>query len=209
MSQTSGFSRIGAIRILVHLLPKTELLNETIFYDFDHARAALARWTANYNQRRPNSALGYLTPAAFAGTFTATSDCLRKPDQLRRSPVAPSAIMRQSQPATLAPTGRTPGVTARGLYLQARATISDFRCACLLNLTLAQDPSSAGRLGAQKLSQLWDDRKARAETFGGVCLPKNGHLELRSHSIFFPIRPTSRTVMIPSRENCPDRSDSQ
>ena len=28
---------------------RDELLNETIFYDLDHARAALARWTAGYN----------------------------------------------------------------------------------------------------------------------------------------------------------------
>ena len=84
---------------------RDELLNETIFYDLDHARAALARWTAAYNQQRPHSALGYLTPAAFAGTFTATGDRLRNPDQLRRSPVAPPALLRQSQPATLAQPG--------------------------------------------------------------------------------------------------------
>src|SRR5208283_5376448 len=53
---------------------RDELLNETIFFDLDHARAALARWTAAYNQQRPHSALGYLTPAAFAGTLAATDD---------------------------------------------------------------------------------------------------------------------------------------
>lgn len=84
---------------------RDELLNETIFYDLDHARSTLARWTAAYNQKRPHSALGYLTPAEFAGAFTATGDRLRNPDQLRRSPVAPPALLRQSQPETLAPTG--------------------------------------------------------------------------------------------------------
>jgi putative transposase len=84
---------------------RDELLNETIFYDLDHARSALARWTTGYNQQRPHSALGYLTPAAFAGTFTATGDRLRNPDQLRRSPVAPPAHLRQSQPRTLPPNG--------------------------------------------------------------------------------------------------------
>jgi putative transposase len=84
---------------------RDELLNETIFYDLDHARSTLARWTAAYNQKRPHSALGYLTPAEFAGAFTATGGRLRNPDQLRRSPVAPPALLRQSQPATLAPTG--------------------------------------------------------------------------------------------------------
>jgi putative transposase len=28
---------------------RDELLNETIFYDLDHARSALARWTTGYN----------------------------------------------------------------------------------------------------------------------------------------------------------------
>jgi putative transposase len=84
---------------------RDELLNETIFYDLDHARAALARWTNGYNQSRPHSALAYLTPAAFARTFTATDDRLRNPDQLRRSPVALPALSRHSQPGTLAPAG--------------------------------------------------------------------------------------------------------
>ena len=80
---------------------RDELLNETIFYDLDHARAALARWVDTYNRQRPHSALDYLTPAAFAGTFTATGGRLRNPDQLRRPPVAPPATLRQSQPKTL------------------------------------------------------------------------------------------------------------
>jgi putative transposase len=84
---------------------RDELLNETIFYDLGHAREALARWAASYNQTRPHSALGYLTPVAFARTFTSMDDRLRNPDQLRRSSIAPSALMRQSQPQTLAPNG--------------------------------------------------------------------------------------------------------
>ena len=83
---------------------RDELLNE-IFYDLGHARDTLARWSTSYNQKRPHSALGYLTPVAFARTFTATADRLRNPDQLRRSPVAPPAFWRQSQPQTLAPNG--------------------------------------------------------------------------------------------------------
>jgi hypothetical protein len=68
---------------------RDELLNETLFFDLAHARAALARWVADYNQHRPHSALRYQTPAAFAATFTATGDRPSNPDQLRRSPVAP------------------------------------------------------------------------------------------------------------------------
>ena len=47
--------------------------------------------TLLYNQRRPHSALSYLTPVAYAANLSATRDRLRNPDQLRRSHVAPSA----------------------------------------------------------------------------------------------------------------------
>ena len=70
---------------------RDELLNETLFFDLDDARAKIAVWIADYNDQRPHSSLGYLTPAAYAANFTATNDRLRSPDQLRRSPVAPTA----------------------------------------------------------------------------------------------------------------------
>lgn len=84
---------------------RDELLNETIFYDLDHARSVITRWVGSYNQCRPHSALGYLTPAAYAAHLTATGDRLRNPDQLRRSPVAHPALLRQSHPRTLASAG--------------------------------------------------------------------------------------------------------
>jgi putative transposase len=80
---------------------RDELLNESLFVDLAHARVALARWVADYNQHQPPSVLRYQTPAAFAATGHHQS----KPDQLRRSPVAPAALTRQSHPATLASTG--------------------------------------------------------------------------------------------------------
>ena len=70
---------------------RDELLNETLFLGLRHARAKLASWATDYNTERPHSGLGYLTPAAQAALLTATGDRLRNPDQLRRSPVAPSA----------------------------------------------------------------------------------------------------------------------
>jgi hypothetical protein len=45
---------------------RDELLNETLFLSLPHARTKLAEWVADYNQKRPHSALGYQTPAAFA-----------------------------------------------------------------------------------------------------------------------------------------------
>ena len=53
-------------------------------------RTKITNWVDDYNsQRRPRSALGYLTPAAYAANLSATCDRLRNPDQLRRSHVAP------------------------------------------------------------------------------------------------------------------------
>ena len=57
------------------------------------------------NGDRPHSSLKYLTPAAYAATFTATGDRLRNPDQLRRSPVAPPAPIGVQPNETLTVTG--------------------------------------------------------------------------------------------------------
>lgn len=70
---------------------RDELLNETLFFDLDDARTKIAAWVDDYNDQRPHSSLGYLTPAAYAADFTATDNRLRNPDQLRRSSVAPPA----------------------------------------------------------------------------------------------------------------------
>ena len=80
---------------------RDELLNETLFFDLAHARAALARWTADYNEHRPHSALRYQTPMAYAATFTAMADRPSNPSQLIRSAIAPPAQLRQSPERTL------------------------------------------------------------------------------------------------------------
>ena len=84
---------------------RDELLNETLFFGLDHARSAVARWITDYNHTRPHSALGYQAPATYAAQFPAMGDRLRNPDPLRRSPIAPSAHTRQSQPRTPASAG--------------------------------------------------------------------------------------------------------
>lgn len=70
---------------------RDELLNETLFFDLDDARAKIAAWVADFNTVRPHSALGYLTPAAYAANLSATDDQLRNPGQLRRSSIATPA----------------------------------------------------------------------------------------------------------------------
>ena len=69
---------------------RDELLNESLFFGLDHARTK-SRTGLTITTARPHSALGYLTPAAYAANLSATCDRLRNPDQLRRSHVAPPA----------------------------------------------------------------------------------------------------------------------
>ncbi len=82
-----------------------ELLDETLFRDLDHVRLGLARWVVAYNDQRPQSELGHLTPRAFASTFTATDDRPRNPGRLRRSTVAHPPQQRQTDPGALASAG--------------------------------------------------------------------------------------------------------
>ncbi|EPA0453159.1 IS3 family transposase [Vibrio fluvialis] len=45
-----------------------ECLNEHWFRDLSHARDLISLWRMDYNENRPHSALGYLTPSEFAAT---------------------------------------------------------------------------------------------------------------------------------------------
>ncbi|WP_230646950.1 integrase core domain-containing protein, partial [Bradyrhizobium sp. Leaf401] len=45
---------------------RDELLNETLFTSLAQARAVLAAWKDDYNNARPHSALGNLTPTEYA-----------------------------------------------------------------------------------------------------------------------------------------------
>ncbi|BBK33412.1 putative transposase [Stella humosa] len=49
---------------------RDELLNETLFVSLPHTRATLEDWRRHYNQRRPHSSLGWLTPEAYADTLS-------------------------------------------------------------------------------------------------------------------------------------------
>ena len=79
---------------------RDELLNESLFFGLDHARTRISAWADDYNERRPHSSLGYVPPAVYAATLTATCDRLRNPDQLRRSHVAPPAPNRVTSAET-------------------------------------------------------------------------------------------------------------
>lgn len=85
---------------------RDEFLNETLFHGLGHTRAEVARWVEDYNTERPHSALGYLTPAAFAGKLTtATGRYAAPPTGYAQRPVAPPAPNGVSTERTLVRAG--------------------------------------------------------------------------------------------------------
>jgi putative transposase len=78
---------------------RDECLNEHLFFSMSHARAVIAGWVKDYNTARPHSAIGYMTPAAYATALNPQR--APAPSHLERSaplPVAPVALTRNSQP---------------------------------------------------------------------------------------------------------------
>ncbi|WP_242551828.1 IS3 family transposase [Photobacterium ganghwense] len=45
---------------------RDECLNEHLFRDLSHARKLISDWRIDYNENRPHSSIGYLTPSEFA-----------------------------------------------------------------------------------------------------------------------------------------------
>ncbi len=85
---------------------RDELLNETVFRDMVHARSAIRTWAADYNEKRPHSALGYQTPKAFAEhLFTATGSHAAQHENSAHLPVAPPAPIRVSPQRAPVPAG--------------------------------------------------------------------------------------------------------
>jgi putative transposase len=84
----------------VHLLPKAELLNESLFFGLDQARQAIAVWANDYNTERPHSSLGYTTPRSMPpispqqtiGCATPTSSADRLLLPLRREAYCPPRL---------------------------------------------------------------------------------------------------------------------
>lgn len=70
---------------------RDELLNESLFFGLDHARSAIAEWVDDYNTFRPHSSLGYQTPAAYAGTITATGSNATQHESYAFPPLALTA----------------------------------------------------------------------------------------------------------------------
>ena len=55
---------------------RDEFLNEPLFSSLPHARSALSSWRSDYNDHRPHSSLGWLTPVEFALTINPRRDAV-------------------------------------------------------------------------------------------------------------------------------------
>ena len=60
---------------------RDEILNREVFYSVKEAKVIVESWRLEYNNHRPHSGLGYMTPAAFAASCNPPgSAALRLPD---------------------------------------------------------------------------------------------------------------------------------
>ena len=83
---------------------RDELLNETLFSSLAHAREVLSCWKDDYNNVRPHSGLGNLTPVAYANRSapdTQGDGTLRYAEGSAPRPVASPSQMSSNQPETL------------------------------------------------------------------------------------------------------------
>ncbi|PJN93324.1 IS3 family transposase, partial [Amaricoccus sp. HAR-UPW-R2A-40] len=79
---------------------RDECLNEHLFFSMNHARAVVAGWVEDFNTARPHSAIGYMTPAAYAATLKPQrAPALRHLESSAPPPVATVAPRRNSQHA--------------------------------------------------------------------------------------------------------------
>jgi putative transposase len=85
---------------------RDECLNEHLFFSMNHARAIVAGWVHDFNTARPHSAIGYMTPAAYAASLKPQrASALRHAESSAPMPVASAAPKRKSQPTIPAATG--------------------------------------------------------------------------------------------------------
>jgi putative transposase len=77
-----------------------------LFRSLPHARAVLETWRRDYNQERPHSKLGWMTPRSYARTLSGESGWrAANPDLSARRPLATPANQGSDQPRTLVMAG--------------------------------------------------------------------------------------------------------
>ena len=82
---------------------RDELLNETLFRSLPHARAVLEAWRPDYNDERPHSRLGWMTPSIYAAERRAAA--LRYADGSAQRTAAITAQTGILNPQTQIPIG--------------------------------------------------------------------------------------------------------
>jgi putative transposase len=85
---------------------RDELLNETLFRSLHHARAVLEDWRRDYNEQRPHSKLGWMTPRDYASALSGESGRhAAQPDGSAHRPLATPDDEGSDQPRTLVMAG--------------------------------------------------------------------------------------------------------
>ena len=85
---------------------RDELLNETLFRSLPHARTVLEAWRRDYNEERPHSKLGWMTPGDYARAVIETAGrTAAQPDGSALRPLAPAINDGSDQDRTLASAG--------------------------------------------------------------------------------------------------------
>ena len=85
---------------------RDELLNETLFRSLPHARAVLETWRRDYNEQRPHSKLGWMTPRDYASAICGEPGRhAAQPDGSARRPLATPNDQGSDQPRTLVMAG--------------------------------------------------------------------------------------------------------
>jgi putative transposase len=85
---------------------RDELLNETLFRSLPHARAVLEDWRRDYNEQRPHSKLGWMTPRDYARAISGESGRhAAQPDGSAHRPLATHDDQGSDQPRTLVMAG--------------------------------------------------------------------------------------------------------
>ena len=82
---------------------RDELLNETLFSSLADARAKLEAWRRDFNEVRPHSSLGYLTPSEYARALSGESG--------RRAANADHSARRDGLPAAKTKAQINPGLS--------------------------------------------------------------------------------------------------
>lgn len=88
-------------------------LNETPFSSLTHARSALLNWRIDYNDHRPHSGLGWMTPAEFAQTINPRRDAvLRSRNGSAPQPAATAQNAATQNRGSELKTGKNLGATS-------------------------------------------------------------------------------------------------